>query len=157
MLSHKFGIQSLSFIFIILARFARWQIPVIYAGFFGWGVHQKCMGSDFQGLEQNFTIGRKPKIYGNLSKICVIIIKNRKIIDKILGKIAIFWTHILFFARHEGKIRRIIPRRNIGGLRRWAELPEVENVKKYIEIVRVQLQKFNHLSKMWRNFCTDLV
>ena len=42
----------------------------------------KSSGSDFRGSEPNFTIGQSPKIRGNLSKICIKINKNLKMIFK---------------------------------------------------------------------------
>ena len=42
------------------------------------GGPQNVWGSDFSRVERNFTIGQSPKIWGNLSKICIKINKKLK-------------------------------------------------------------------------------
>ena len=62
-------------------KFSAVSVPVIYAGFFGWGGSTKCLGgSDFSRLERNFTIGQSPKIWGNFSKYELELIKICKIL-----------------------------------------------------------------------------
>ena len=57
-------------------------------------------GSDFSRVEQNFTIGQSPKIWGNFSKICIKINKkNSKINEKIREKMQIFQKFFLIFGR----------------------------------------------------------
>ena len=51
---------------------------VIYEELFGRGT-SKIFGSVFRRSGQNFTNGQRPEIFGNLSKICI------RIIKKILG------------------------------------------------------------------------
>ena len=47
-------------------------------------------GSDFSRVERNFTIGQRPKIRGNFSKIWIKINKKLKNIEKIREKMQIF-------------------------------------------------------------------
>ena len=65
--------------FVQITREKLINLTGIYAGFLGWGGSAKCLGgSDFSLGERNFTIGQSPKIWGNFSKICRLIVKIRE-------------------------------------------------------------------------------
>ena len=107
------------------------------------GVQKMFGGSHFSMVERNFTIGQRPNIWGNFSKICIKINKKLKNIEKIREKCKFLRKFFNFPEGHKflimGQINNLIWTCCNGGL--GAELPEGrKNFRKFVEIGNV---KFN--------------